>query len=161
MTIAVGDTLPDARFIVPGEDGLEEKWTKDIFSGRKIALFAVPGAFTPTCSNAHLPGFLENLEAFRARGVDDVVCVAVNDGHVMKAWAMATGAEGGITFLADGNADFTRAVGLDIDRSGSNMGTRSQRYAMLVDDGVVKALHIEDAPSGAVTSSAENLLKVI
>jgi peroxiredoxin len=161
MTIAVGDTLPDARFLVPGENGHEEKTTKDIFSGKKIALFAVPGAFTPTCSKNHLPGFLDNLEAFQARGVDEIVCLAVNDAHVLKAWAMASGADGRITFLADGNADFTRAVGLDIDRSDSNMGTRSKRYAMLVDDGVVKALHIEDAPSGAVTSSAENLLKVI
>jgi peroxiredoxin len=161
MTITVGDTLPDARFIVPGEDGLEEKTTQDIFSGKRIALFAVPGAFTPTCSNNHLPGFLENLEAFTVRGIDEIVCVAVNDAHVLKAWAMATGADGKITFLSDGNAEFARAVGLDIDRSDQNQGTRSRRYAMLVEDGVVKALHVEDAPSGAVTSSAENLLKVI
>lgn len=161
MTISVGDNLPEARFFVPGENGHEQKTTRDIFSGKRIALFAVPGAFTPTCSKNHLPGFLENVDAFRARGIDDVVCVAVNDAHVLKAWATATGANGKIMFLSDGNAEFSKAVGLAIDRSDQNQGTRSRRYAMLVEDGVVRALHVEDAPSGAVTSSAENLLKVI
>ena len=161
MTIAVGDKLPETNFFVPADDEIAEKTTSEIFAGKKIALFAVPGAFTPTCSNNHLPGFLANADAFKAKGIDEIACVAVNDVFVLKAWAMATGADGRITFLSDGNAEFARAVGLDIDRSDRNQGTRSKRYAMLVEDGIVKALHVEDAPSNAVESSAENLLKAI
>jgi glutaredoxin/glutathione-dependent peroxiredoxin len=161
MTISIGDKLPEAKFVVPSGDELAEKTTSDIFSGKTVALFAVPGAFTPTCHNNHLPGFLAHLAAFKAKGVDEVACIAVNDPFVLKAWALATGADGKITFLADGNANFTKALGLDFDGSVKNLGTRSKRYAMLVEDGIVKALHIEDTPSNAVESSADNLLKVL
>lgn len=161
MAISVGDRLPDAKFTVMTEAGPAPKTTSDVFSGKKIALFAVPGAFTPTCNNNHLPGFLENLDNFKAKGVDEVVCTAVNDIFVLSAWAKATGAEGKITFLSDGNGDFARALGLDLDGSPMNMGVRSKRYAMLVDDGVVKALNVEEAPAQAEASSAAALLENI
>ncbi|HKJ61173.1 MAG TPA: peroxiredoxin [Hyphomicrobiales bacterium] len=159
MTIAVGDRLPEAKFIIPAGDELAEKTTSDVFAGKKIALFAVPGAFTGTCTNTHLPGFLSSFDTFKAKGVDEIVCVAVNDPFVLKAWALATGADGAITFLSDGNAEFTKALGLDFDGSAKNFGTRSKRYSMLVEDGIVKSLNVEEVNSNAVASSAENLLK--
>lgn len=158
MTIKVGDKLPEATFIVPGEDGPSKVTTSDYFGGRKVVLFAVPGAFTPTCHGNHLPGFLSNLDKLKAKGADKIACTAVNDVHVVKAWAKATGAEGKIDFLSDGSADFARAIGLELDGSGFGMGVRSRRYAMLVDDGVVKALNVEDVPSKAEASSADALL---
>jgi len=158
MTIAVGDRLPDASFKVVTADGAADKTTAEIFEGRKVVLFAVPGAFTPTCSNNHLPGFLENRDAILAKGVDDIAVVAVNDQHVMRAWARFTNGEGRIQFLADGNASFTRAIGMEIDLSGGGLGTRSRRYSMIVDDGVVKAINIEESPGKAEASGAANIL---
>lgn len=161
MAIAVGDRLPEAKFMIMTDDGPALKTTNEIFSGKKIALFAVPGAFTATCSNSHLPEFLQNLEALKAKGVDEVACTAVNDIYVLTAWARVSGADDKITFLSDGNGEFAKALDLVFDGSAVNLGLRSKRYAMLVDDGVVKILNIEDAPSKAEKSSASALLEQI
>jgi len=158
MAISVGDRLPDAKFTVMTEGGPAPKTTSEIFSGKTIALFAVPGAFTPTCHNNHLPTFVDKAGELKAKGVDEIVCTAVNDIFVLSAWARATGADSAITFLSDGNGDFAKALGLDLDASGMNMGIRSNRYAMLVDDGVVKTLNVEDAPGQAERSTADALL---
>ncbi len=154
MTISVGDRLPDATFRIKTADGVVEKSTADIFAGKKIVLFAVPGAFTPTCHNNHLPGYIEQGDAIRAKGVDEIAVIAVNDHFVMSAWEKATGAEGKILFLADGAGLFTKAVGLDIDLVAPGLGLRSRRYAMVVDDGVVTALNVEDAPGVTVSGAA-------
>ena len=154
MTISVGERLPDAVFRIKTADGVVEKSTADIFAGRKVVLFAVPGAFTPTCHANHLPGYLEQADAIRAKGVDEIAVVAVNDHHVMGAWEKATGADGKILFLADGAGLFTRAVGLDIDLGAAGLGVRSKRYAMIVEDGVVKALNVEEAPGVSVSGAA-------
>ena len=159
MSISVGDKLPEANFTVMTGDGPSGMSTSDVFAGKKVAAFAVPGAFTPTCHLKHLPGFLDHLNDFKDRDVDTVACIAVNDIFVLDAWAKNTGAEGKILFLADGNGDFSKAVGLDFDASAVGLGMRSKRYAMLVDDGVVKVLNIEDAPASAIISSADELLK--
>lgn len=161
MTISVGDRLPDAKFTVMTGSGPAPKTTSEIFGGKKVALFAVPGAFTPTCHKNHLPGFVENAEAFKGKGIDEIVCTSVNDVFVQSAWANATGAEDKITFIADGNGDFAKALGLDLDGSPMNMGIRSKRYAMLVDDGVVKVLNVEEAPGKADQSGAGALLGAI
>jgi peroxiredoxin len=158
MTIAIGDSLPEATFRVMGPDGLTPMTTKEVFGGKKVVLFAVPGAFTPTCHLKHLPGFIKNLDAFKKKGVDTVACVAVNDPFVLGAWAEATGGKGKVLFLSDGNAEFTKKLGLDFDGSGISLGTRSKRYAMLVDDGVVKVLNVEGSPGVAEESTAEKLL---
>lgn len=154
MTISVGERLPDAVFRIKTADGVVEKSTADIFAGRKVVLFAVPGAFTPTCHANHLPGYLEQADAIRAKGVDEIAVVAVNDHHVMGAWEKATGADGKILFLADGAGLFTEAVGLDIDLGAAGLGVRSKRYAMIVEDRVVKALNIEEAPGVSVSGAA-------
>ncbi len=159
MTIAVGDTLPQANFRVMTPNGPAVKTTDEVFKGKKVVLFAVPGAFTPTCHRNHLPGFLANADAIKAKGVDAIAVTGVNDVFVMDAWAKATGGEGVIEFLSDGNAEFAKELGLSLDGSGFGLGTRSQRYSMLVEDGVVKALHVEDSPSKADESGAENLMK--
>lgn len=160
MPIKVGDHLPpDIKFRVMGPDGPAVKTTDDVFKGKKVVLFAVPGAFTPTCNNNHLPGFLSNIDGFKSKGVDTVAVTGVNDVFVFDAWKKATGAGGKIEFLADGNAEFARALDLLLDGSGVGLGIRSKRYAMLVEDGVVKRLNIEDAPGKAEASSADNLLK--
>lgn len=159
MTIKIGDRLPDATFKEKTDSGVSEHSTDDIFKGKKIVLFAVPGAFTPTCSMNHLPGYLENRDAILAKGIDGIAVVAVNDPHVLGAWAKATNGEGKIQFLSDGNATFTKAIGLDIDLSAGMMGVRSKRYSMIVDDGVVKSLNIEESPGQAVTSGAASLLE--
>jgi peroxiredoxin len=159
MTIQVGDRLPQATFRVMTAEGPAAKTTDDVFKGRKVVLVAVPGAFTPTCHRNHLPGFIVKAAEFRAKGVDAIAVTSVNDVFVQDAWSMASGAGPAIEFLADGNGDFAKAVGLAMDGSGFGLGTRSQRYAMLVEDGVVKVLNVEDAPSKAEVSSAENLLK--
>ena len=159
MPISVGETLPFATFRVPGADGPISQTTGDIFNGKRVVLFAVPGAFTPTCHKNHLPGYLDKAEAIKAKGVDLIAVVSVNDVHVMAAWARATEADGRILFLADGNGDFTKAVDLAFDASGGGMGLRSKRYSMLVEDGVVKSLNIEDAPGKADISGAEAMLK--
>jgi glutaredoxin/glutathione-dependent peroxiredoxin len=158
MSIAVGDRLPQSTFRVMTADGPAPKTTDEIFAGRKVALFAVPGAFTPTCHRNHLPGFLEKAGDLKARGVDAIVCTAVNDVFVMNAWAKATGAEGAIEFVSDGSGDFAKAIGLTMDGSGFGLGTRSQRYSMIVDDGVVTTLNVEDTPGKADVSGADNLL---
>jgi peroxiredoxin len=160
MTIKVGDRLPEAEFLVPGTDGAEKKTTAEIFAGRKVVLFAVPGAFTPTCNALHLPGYLINHDALKAKGVDVIACTAVNDVHVMRAWGKATASEGKILMLSDGNADFARAIGLDNDSTGSKMGIRSRRYSMYVVDGVVKQLNVETRP-GVNVSGAETVLSQI
>jgi peroxiredoxin len=158
MTIQVGDRLPDAKFRIMTEDGLQVKSTDDIFKGKKVALFAVPGAFTPTCSNLHMPSFLNNLDGFKKKGIDTVAVVAVNDAFVMKKWAEATGGDGKIDFLADGSADFAKGVDMVLDASANGLGLRSKRYSMLVEDGVVKKLNIEEAPGKCDVSGGQALL---
>ena len=157
--ITVGDKLPEATFKTVTADGAKSMTTVEIFGGKKVVLFGVPGAFTPTCSNNHLPGYLENHDAIVARGVDAIAVVAVNDHFVMDAWARATESNGKILFLADGNADFVRAAGLDMDLSAGGLGTRSKRFSMIVEDGKVTALNVEDAPGQAVESGAAKLLE--
>jgi glutaredoxin/glutathione-dependent peroxiredoxin len=161
MAIKVGDRLPEAKFRVMGSDGPAVKSTGDIFSGKKVVLFAVPGAFTPTCSNNHLPGFLQNADAFKQKGIDTIAVTGVNDVFVMDAWKKASGAGSKIEFLSDGNGDFAKALDMTLDGSGFGLGTRSKRYAMLVEDGVVKKLNVEDVAGKAEVSGAENLLKQI
>lgn len=160
MTIKIGDRLPDAKLVKVTPDGPDQVSTGDFFAGRRVALFSVPGAFTPTCSAKHLPGFVDQAQAFRDKGVDEIACTAVNDAFVLDAWAKAGNATDKVTMLADGNADFAKATGLEMDSSAYGMGIRSKRYAMLVNDGVVEALHIE-APGEFKVSSAENLLASI
>jgi peroxiredoxin len=159
MAIAPGSKLPNAKFKTMTESGPADVEAEELFKGKKVALFAVPGAFTPTCHARHLPGFLHNLESFKSKGVDVVACTAVNDIFVLDAWGRASGAEGKITFLADGNGDFAKAIGLDMDGTPIGFGIRSKRYAMLIDDGVVKALHIEPQAGVLQESSAERLLE--
>jgi peroxiredoxin len=159
MAIKVGDRLPSATFMTMTADGPKPQSTDDVFKGKKVVLFAVPGAFTPTCHKNHLPGFLQNADAIKAKGIDTIAVTGVNDVFVMDAWKKATGAEGKVEFLADGSGDFAKAVGLTIDLGARGLGTRSQRYCMLVQDGVIKSLNIEDAPGKADISGAENLLK--
>jgi len=159
MTIAVGDKLPDANFKVKTEDGVQDMTTKDVFAGKKVVLFGVPGAFTPTCSNNHLPGFLENYDAILGRGVDTIAVTAVNDHHVMAAWARFTAGEGKLLYLADGNGAFAKATGLDVDLVAGGLGLRNKRFSMIVDDGKVTTLNIEEAPGKAETSSAARILE--
>jgi glutaredoxin/glutathione-dependent peroxiredoxin len=157
--IKVGDTLPQATFRMMTADGPATKTTDELFKGRKAVLFAVPGAFTPTCHKNHLPGFLEHAAEIKGKGIAAIYVTGVNDVFVMDAWAKATGGVGVIEFLSDGNADFVKAIGLSLDGSGFGLGTRSQRYAMIVDDGTVTYLAVEDAPGKADLSGAAALLK--
>ena len=161
MTIAKGDRLPEATFRVLGPEGITTLTTGDIFDGKKVVLFAVPGAFTPTCHLKHIPGFIENADAFKKKGIDSVACVAVNDPFVLGAWADASGGKGKILFLSDGNAEFTKKIGMDFDGSGIGLGTRSKRYAAFIEDGVVRVLNVEDSPSVAEVSTAERLLNAL
>ena len=154
MTIQVGEKLPEATFKTMTSEGPKEVSTDALFSGKTVVLFAVPGAFTPTCHRNHLPGFLENFDAIKAKGVDEIAVVSVNDVFVMDAWAKATGGDGKIVFLADGSGDFARKVDLVMDASGFGMGLRSKRYAMVVKDGVVDVLNIEEAPGVSVSGAA-------
>jgi len=158
MSIKVGDTIANATFDTMTPEGKKSITTDALMNNRTVILVAVPGAFTPTCHNHHIPGFLENLDALKDRGVDEVCIISVNDVHVMGHWAKATGGNGKLTYLADGNADFTRAIGLDVDLSIGGMGVRSKRYSMLVRDGVVEQLNIEDNPGVADISSAARIL---
>ncbi|TAM99017.1 MAG: peroxiredoxin [Rhizobiaceae bacterium] len=158
MTIAVGDKLPEASLKTMTADGAKTMTTAEIFAGRKVVLFGVPGAFTPTCSNNHLPGYLENYEAIRAKGVDEIAVVAINDHFVMGAWQKYTGGEGKILYLADGNGAFVKALGLEADLSAGGLGLRSKRFSMIVEDGKVTSLNIEDSPGQAVVSGAAALL---
>ncbi|MFC3163602.1 peroxiredoxin [Ciceribacter thiooxidans] len=159
MTIAIGDKLPSATFKEKTPDGPVEITTDELFKGKRVVVFGVPGAFTPTCSLNHLPGYLENRDAILARGVDDIAVISVNDWHVMGAWAQASGGMGKIHFLADWDASFTKAIGLDADLSAGGLGVRSQRYSMLVEDGRVKTLNVEDMTSQATVSSAATMLE--
>jgi peroxiredoxin len=157
--IKVGDRLPSAKFKVMGPEGPADKTTDDIFKGKKVVLFAVPGAFTPTCHRNHLPGFVKNADMIKAKGIDAIAVTGVNDVFVMDAWKKASGAEGKVEFLADGSADFAKAIGLNLDATAMGLGMRSKRYSMLVDDGVVKSLSVEETPGKAELSGADALLK--
>jgi glutaredoxin/glutathione-dependent peroxiredoxin len=159
MAIKVGDRIPEAKFRVMTAEGPGWKSTDEVFKGKKVVLFAVPGAFTPTCHKNHLPGFLKNADAIKAKGVETIAVTSVNDVFVMSEWQKASGAEGTIEFLADGNGDFAKALDLTLDGSAGGLGLRSQRYSMLGEDGVVTKLNIEDTPSKADTSSADTLLQ--
>jgi len=161
MTIKVGDTLPDATFKTMGPDGPKDISTAEIFPGKTIVLFAVPGAFTPTCHRNHLPGFLDNAAAIKAKGVDAIAVVSVNDVFVMDAWSKASGGDGKILFLADGSAGFAKAIGMDLDASGFGMGLRSKRYAMVVKDGKVAKLNVEEQPGQATVSGAAAMLAAL
>ncbi|MHB8886241.1 MAG: redoxin family protein [Methylovirgula sp.] len=161
MSIKVGDSLPDAVFTVMAPDGPKTSTTAEIFKGRKIVLFGVPGAFTPTCSMNHLPGFQAKEAEFKAKGVDEIVVVSVNDVFVMDAWAKQSSAAGKILFLADGIAAFTKAIDLTLDLTERGLGIRSQRYSMFVDDGIVKVLNVEDSVGKADISGADALLAQI
>ncbi len=153
MAIKVGDRLPtDIKLKEMSDTGPRDVSAGEVFGGRRVVLFAVPGAFTPTCSTKHLPGFVAGAANLKARGVDEIVCLAVNDAFVMGAWGDAHGAKGKVRMLADGNGEFTRAVGLELDASGFGMGKRSQRYAMVVNDGRIEQLNVEPGPGLNVSS---------
>jgi peroxiredoxin len=157
MAISVGDPIPDVKIMTMTPDGPKPAQSADVLGKGKVVLFAVPGAFTPTCSEKHLPGFVVRSDDLKAKGVDTVACIAVNDAFVMGAWGAQQDPDGEITFLADGNGDFTAAMGLELDGSGFGLGTRSQRYAAILDDGVVTELLVEPGP-GLDVSSAESVL---
>ena len=159
MTIQVGDKIPACTMKIMSEQGPADITTDDIFSGKKVVLFAVPGAFTPGCSMTHLPGYVVNADKIKAAGVDTIVCMAVNDAFVMDAWGKAQNAEE-LLMLADGNGTFTEALGLELDGSGFGLGTRSQRFAMIVDDGTVTHLNVEAGP-GVDVSSAETMMGLL
>lgn len=159
MSISVGEKLPELTIKEATADGLAEASTSDIFGGKKVVLFAVPGAFTGTCSNVHVPGYLQHRDAILSKGVDEIAVLSVNDAFVMGAWAKDTDAEGKIRFLADWDGAFTKAVGLDIDLSAGTLGLRSKRYAMIIEDGTVTALNVEPSPGEVVTSGAETILE--
>lgn len=160
MTIAPGDKLPSTSFVKVGADGPEPVSSDAFFAGRRVALFSVPGAFTPTCSAKHLPGFVEKAAELKAKGIDEIACTAVNDPFVMGAWSKASGATDAVTMLADGNGEFPKAVGLQMDGSKFGMGARGQRFAMVVNDGVVEQLFVE-APGEFRVSSADHMLENI
>jgi glutaredoxin/glutathione-dependent peroxiredoxin len=160
MTIKVGDKVPAVKLKQMTPEGMKDVDTGDFFKGKKVVLFALPGAFTPTCSAKHLPGFVEKAAEIKGKGVDAIACLSVNDAFVMNAWGKDQKADGKVQMLADGNGDFTRAVGLELDGSGYGLGKRSQRYAMIVQDGVVKALNVEK-PGSFEVSSADAILKAL
>lgn len=157
MTIKVGDKIPEVTLTRMGENGPEPVSSKDLFAGKKVVLFSVPGAFTPTCSAKHLPGFVEKADAIRGKGVDEIICIAVNDVFVMNAWGKDQGAKGKVTMVADGNGEFSRALGLTMDASKFGMGERGQRFSLIAEDGVVKELNVE-APGEFKVSSADHCL---
>lgn len=162
MTIKPGDKLPNATFRIMAEDGPKETTTADIFKGKKVVLIGMPGAFTPTCHRNHLPGYIEGADKFRGKGIDTIAVTTTNDHFVMNAWSKAAGGDGKVVFLADGNGDFAKAIGLAFDGTGRGMGgVRSQRYSMYVEDGVVKVLNIEENAGKAEVTKAENLLSAI
>ena len=158
MTVKVGDKVPSAKFKFMSADGMKDMTTDELFAGKKVALFALPGAFTPTCSAKHLPGFIEKAAELKAKGIDKIACVSVNDAFVMDAWGKQQNCGDKVVMLGDGNADFTKAMGLTMDGTANGMGTRSQRYAMVVDNGVIKQLFVEQ-PRAYEVSSAEHMLK--
>jgi glutaredoxin/glutathione-dependent peroxiredoxin len=160
MAIAVGDKVPDVRVMTPGPELPTHIQTAEVLGSGKVVLFAVPGAFTPTCSDYHLPSYVIRHDALKAKGVDTVVCISVNDPFVMAAWGEDQHVGDSVTLLADGNGEFTKAVGLEMDGSGFGLGTRSQRYAMVIDDGVVSVLHVEPG-AGLTVSAADAILEVL
>lgn len=160
MTISVGDRIPSTQLTRMTADGPQAVSTDDFFAGRKVVMLAVPGAFTPTCSAQHLPGYTANIDVLRAKGVDTVACLATNDVFVMDAWGKDQGAGGKVEMLADGSGEFTRAMGLEFDLSARGLGMRSQRYALVAEDGVVKTLHVDEG-GGLDRSSAESILAVL
>jgi glutaredoxin/glutathione-dependent peroxiredoxin len=160
MTIKVGDTIPSMKLMMATPDGPKEVSTDDLFKGKKVVLFAVPGAFTPTCSARHLPGFVQNADAIKAKGVDSIVCTAVNDAFVMGAWGKDQGTGDKVTMVADGSAYFAKALGLEMDITARGMGVRSQRYALIAVDGKVTHLGVE-APGGFEASKAETILAAL
>jgi peroxiredoxin len=158
MTISVGDRLPQTTFIKATAEGPQPVDSQDYFAGRRVALFSVPGAFTPTCSARHLPGFVDKAEEFRGKGVDEIACTAVNDAFVLQAWSESAGADGKVTMLADGNGDFIKAIGLEMDGSKFGLGQRGQRFSMVVNDGVVEQLNVEE-PGSFNVSSADYMIE--
>ncbi|RYC33529.1 peroxiredoxin [Lichenibacterium minor] len=161
MAIQPGDRLPQVDFFVTTPDGLDTRSTADVFGGRRVVLVGVPGAFTPTCDRNHLPGFVEHADAILATGVDAIAVTAVNDAFVLKAWAAKADPDGRISFLGDGNGTFARAIGLEADGSARGFGTRSQRYAMIVEDGVVTSLSLEEVRGAVGVSGAEAVLAAL
>src|SRR5688572_33227434 len=158
--IKVGDRMPAGTFTLITKDGPQKVSAEDFFKGKKVVLFSVPGAFTPTCDAKHLPGFIGNLESFKAKGVDTIACMAVNDVFVMNAWGKHSGATDKVVMLADGNGDYAKALGLELDARGFGMGTRGQRFAIVVEDGVAKQVNVE-APGQFKVSAAEHVLTQI
>jgi len=154
MPINVGDKLPEATFTTMSAEGPKPQTTAQVFGGKKVALFAVPGAFTPTCSRQHLPGYVQNYDQLKSKGFDTVACTSVNDIFVLTAWSKDAGADGKVLMLADGSADFAKKIGLDVDLGARGLGVRSRRYSMIVEDGVVKSLNVEEVPSNHDKSSA-------
>ena len=157
MTIKVGDRLPETTFMTMSAEGPKPMKTGEVFDGKKVALFAVPGAYTPTCHKQHMAGFVQNYDQLKSKGFDVVACTAVNDVFVLTNWAKDSKADGKILMLADGSAEFAKKVGLDIDLGARGLGVRSKRYSMIVDNGVVKALNVEEAPPNHGISSAATL----
>lgn len=160
MTIKVGDTIPQATLIKATEAGPAPIATADLFAGRKVLVFSVPGAFTPTCSAKHLPGFVTNADAIKAHGIDEIVCLSVNDAFVMDAWGKSAGVGDKVTMVADGSADFTKALGLEMDATRFGMGMRGQRFSMMVEDGRVTHLNVEE-PGAFAVSSAEHMMSLL
>ncbi len=156
--LSVGDKIPSVKLKFMTKDGVTDVNTDELFKAKKVVVFGLPGAFTPTCSARHLPGFVQHVDAIRAKGVDTIVCLSVNDAFVMDAWGKAQNVGDAVLMLADGNADFAKATGLEVDRTGSGMGTRIKRFSMLVENGVVKRLNLE-APGAFEVSNAETILK--
>jgi peroxiredoxin len=161
MPLTVGQNLPDVPLAAITDDGPQEHSKDTLFAGKKVVLFGVPGAFTPTCNNNHLPGYVEHADAIKAKGVDTIAVVSVNDVHVMKAWKDASSAGDAVLFLADGSAIWTKAADMVLDGTDFGMGTRSKRFSALIDDGVVKAVAIEDAPGKADDSGAAAMLAML
>ncbi|MBV8132999.1 MAG: peroxiredoxin [Alphaproteobacteria bacterium] len=161
MTINVGDKIPSVTLKQLTPEGVKEFTTDEIFRGKKVVLIAVPGAFTPACSQRHLPGYVDKAAEIKAKGVDEIACVAVNDAFVMGAWGKEQKTEGKVRMLADGSGDFARALGLELDLTKGGLGMRSKRYAMLVDNGVVKSLHVEAQPGQVEVSSADSVLRAL
>jgi glutaredoxin/glutathione-dependent peroxiredoxin len=157
MPIKVGDKMPAGTLTLATKDGPQKVSADEFFAGKKVALFSVPGAFTPTCDAKHLPGFVEKADDLKAKGIETIVCMSVNDAFVMKAWGKAQNVEGKVQMIADGNAEYTKALGLEMDASGFGMGTRGQRFSLLIDNGIVKQVNVE-AKGEFKVSSAEYLL---
>lgn len=158
MTVSVGDRIPDITLKRLGATGMEDVHTGAYFAGRRIVLFAVPGAFTPTCAQKHLPGYIAQADTLRAHGIDEIICLAVNDPFVMQHWGNTAGADGKVTMLPDGNGDFTRALGLGMDGSGVGLGFRAKRFVMIVDDGIIKDLEVEDKAGEVSVTGAESCI---